>query len=239
MKIRIIPAILAAAAVAVTLCSCSKSETTGTSAGTVITDCNVGETVTFGSYEQDNDTSDGAEAIEWTVLDKQDGKALLISNYALEAKAFNDEAWNSSRWDTCSLRTWLNDEFYNTAFSSSEQEKIQTTDITDEDIKGLSNDGGNSTQDKVFILSSDEIVKYYNLSEDNLSHDELVLMPTEYAAAHGAATYFEDGSCWWWMRSEGYFASDILAVDYNGKLDYINPDNDDYCVRPALWITLG
>ena len=52
----------------------------------IIRKASIGDYVTFGMYEQDNDKSNGAEAIEWQVLDKKDGKVLLLSKYALDAK---------------------------------------------------------------------------------------------------------------------------------------------------------
>ena len=45
------------------------------------TDISVGDIITFGHYEQDNNLDNGAEPIEWIVLDVQDGKALLLSKY--------------------------------------------------------------------------------------------------------------------------------------------------------------
>lgn len=48
-----------------------------------IKNAEVGDIFKFGSYEQDNDTSNGKEDIEWLVLEVKDGKALLISKYAL------------------------------------------------------------------------------------------------------------------------------------------------------------
>ena len=49
----------------------------------------VGSIVTFGQYEQDNNTGNGPEEIEWIVLDVQDGKSLLLSRYGLDAKPYN------------------------------------------------------------------------------------------------------------------------------------------------------
>ncbi len=36
-----------------------------------IEEANIGDTVLFGAYEQDNETTNGKEAIEWRVLDKR------------------------------------------------------------------------------------------------------------------------------------------------------------------------
>ena len=50
----------------------------------------VGDTVYFGRYEQDNDLSNGPEEIPWTVLDWSQDRALVISKYVLDCKTFND-----------------------------------------------------------------------------------------------------------------------------------------------------
>ena len=41
----------------------------------------VGDSFTFGSYEQDNDLNNGTEPIEWQVLAIENNRALLISRY--------------------------------------------------------------------------------------------------------------------------------------------------------------
>ena len=52
----------------------------------IVTNNSVGDTITFGTYEQDNNTSNGKEAIEWTVLDKNGMSVLLISKQALDCQ---------------------------------------------------------------------------------------------------------------------------------------------------------
>ena len=51
-----------------------------------VADAKPGDIVIFGSYEQDNDESNGTEDIEWLVLAREDNKALLISKYALDVQ---------------------------------------------------------------------------------------------------------------------------------------------------------
>ena len=48
-----------------------------------------GAVVMFGSYEQDNQPDNGAEPIEWLVLAQSEGKALLVSRYALDCQPYN------------------------------------------------------------------------------------------------------------------------------------------------------
>ena len=113
---------------------------TGTTAE--ISKAQVGDTVRFGSYEQDNDKDNGSEAIEWLVLDKQDGKLLLLSKDALDAKPYNEE-FKDVTWETCTLRSWLNDTFYSTAFSTAEQGLIATARVKNEDNPKYGTEGGN------------------------------------------------------------------------------------------------
>ena len=48
--------------------------------------CSVGDEIVFGTYEQDGDSNNGTEDIDWIVLDRNDNKALVISKYSKEHK---------------------------------------------------------------------------------------------------------------------------------------------------------
>ena len=74
----------------------------------------------FGHYEQDNDTSNGPEEIEWRVLAAEGSRVLVISEYALDVKKYNAGSVGIT-WENCTLREWLNGEFFQTAFNSGEQ----------------------------------------------------------------------------------------------------------------------
>ena len=139
----------------------------------------VGDMVTFGSYEQDNNTNNGKEPIQWQVLDINENGVLMISRYILDCKAYNeyyDGINHECTWENCTLRKWLNDDFYNTAFSDGEKESIKTVRIINEDNPFISpyngskgGKGGNDTNDKVFLLSASELKKYYRF---NTWHDK-------------------------------------------------------------------
>ncbi|MEG0050490.1 MAG: DUF6273 domain-containing protein, partial [Clostridia bacterium] len=70
----------------------------------------VGNTMTFGSYEQDNNTSNGAEAIEWLVLAREGDRALVISVDGLDCVQYHTKH-TATTWETSTLRTWMNDTF--------------------------------------------------------------------------------------------------------------------------------
>ena len=120
----------------------------------------VGNYVTFGTYPQTKAGND-ATPIEWLVLARDGNKALLISRYGLDAQPYNI-VYTDVTWENCTLRTWLNWTFYNKAFSSAEQSAILTTNVDNSKkqcYSGYSTDGGNNTQDKVFLLSYAEANK--------------------------------------------------------------------------------
>lgn len=96
----------------VVLSSCGDTAGTGMSAE-VSARFAVGNYVTFGTYPQSEEGTD-ATPIQWMVLDRDGSKALLLSRYGLDAQPYNTEL-SEVTWETCSLRSWLNNNFRNTA----------------------------------------------------------------------------------------------------------------------------
>ena len=192
----------------------------------------VGDYVTFGAYEQDNDTSNGKEDIEWLVLAKENNRMLIISRYALDCKPYNTE-YTSVTWATCTLRNWLNKDFLNTAFSSVEQAMIPTVTVSADRNPLYNTNPGNATQDKVYLLSITEGNKYFNADSEGQCK------PTAYAEAQGAWTD-ESGWCWWWLRSPGNLQSYVTGISHIGGVRYLGrlASYDRNAVRPALWINL-
>lgn len=199
----------------------------------------VGDTYTFGAYEQDNSTSNGKEAIEWTVLDKDGMSLLLISKQALDCQQYNT-SYTDVTWESCSLRKWMNGTFLNKAFNAEEQAQIQNTTVSADKNPEYNTNPGNATTDKVFLLSINEVEKYFN------SDEARKCAPTAYAKAQGAYTSdsYKTASgaatCWWWLRSPGSSQGSAATVNHGGSVSYygniVNYVND--AVRPALWINL-
>lgn len=207
----------------------------------------VGDYVTFGSYEQDNDTSNGAEEIEWLVLEKTDDKILVISKYVLDCKPY-DSKNPTNTWEYSTLRKWLNRYFIDAAFTIREKKLIPTVTVSTDNNPEYST-FPSDTQDRVFLLSITEANKYFN------SDGARQCKATDYACANGVASEVRigdgylidysyvkcDGStCLWLLRSPGYDRVHVATVeDYggvyeNGYYVYI----DHYGVRPAMWINL-
>ncbi len=201
----------------------------------------VGDVISFGHYEQDNDTSNGREEIEWIVLAKDGNRTLVISKYALDCQPYIVEEYEGVTWETCTLRSWLNSDFYHAAFSAEEKKAIVQTNVTPDKTVHCTNPG-NSTEDSVFLLSKTEAEKYFS---DN---DARVCAPTAYAIAQGAYTnsYYNyktasgEAACCWWMRSPGHSWIYPAYVDIGGSVVYGGYFYTEYaCVRPAMWIGSG
>nr|MCR4840546.1 DUF6273 domain-containing protein [Lachnospiraceae bacterium] len=190
----------------------------------------VGSSVFFGSYEQDNDTTNGKEDIEWLVLAKEDNKMLVISKYALDGQQYDTSG--DATWETCSLRKWLNGTFINNAFSPVEQSMIQTTTVTADKNSYYSTLPGNNTTDKVFLLSITEVNQLH--SSDIGRHCN----GTAYCLAQGVSRS-DYGTCIWWLRSPGRDSSHAALVDRYGDIVDYDVQYDYVAVRPALWINLG
>lgn len=176
-------------------------------------DLDVGDTVPFGNYNGNT---------EWIVLAKDDVKILIISKYALEMRSYNTE-YKSITWEKCTLRSWLNGTYLTSAFSSDEQSRIIEASIENPDNPKYGIAGGNNTMDKVFLLSIDEVNKYFTTDS-------------------ARQTTLADGtSVWWWLRSPGDTGKFVALVNRNGSVNDIGHYvySGQGAVRPALWIDIS
>ena len=126
----------------------------------------VGDTFRFGQYPQG--ANGKVQPIEWRVLTVENGRALVISEKLLDCVKYN-EGYTDVTWETCTLRKWMNGEFLNKAFSSSEQSKIATVTNQNPDNPEYGTQGGNATQDRIFALSIEEANQYFRNDGDRMA----------------------------------------------------------------------
>ena len=189
-----------------------------------------GKIVQFGRYPQTTEGNDDT-VVEWQVLDRDGRNALLISRYGLDVQPYT---WPSAQitWEQCTLRIWLNDTFANRAFSQEEQQAILMTTVVNGSDEGYwKTDGGNDTQDKIFLLSYRQAEQYFDVTINNDENIKSRMQPTDYALAHGA------GKLGWWLRSQGPEQGTAARVYSVGALDYDFTGFEE-CVRPALWVNI-
>ena len=198
----------------------------------------VGDIITFGSYEQDNNTANGKEKIEWLVLEKETDNILVISKYALDSRSYHDETGETT-WETCSLRSWLNDSFLREAFTKREQSMILTDHVRAEENPywGWTSsivDPGNDTLDQIFLPSLTEIFRELN------SDTARQCKPTNYAIAQGCTLIPESENCNWWLRTPGVRAGQAAFVTRDGQLNGSDSFNiKSVGIRPTMRIALA
>lgn len=246
---------------------------------------------TYNGYNIDTGYWFKYEPIKWRVLTEQNGKAFLLCDIAIDSQAYQNtfvcedgsknydsekiNHYNNNQnvpsgtyannYEYSTIRAWLNDNFYNTAFSAVQQEIIQTT-LVDNSARSINpynnaaflsntviykyNCACADTNDKIFLLSEYEITNpEYGFNEggygasDVIKDDARLFKFTDYTKVQGCRTIESDKTleyCNYWLRSpSGYINSHAFSVTHEGRT------YNSYCVSytalgvvPALWIEL-
>ncbi len=203
------------------------------------------------------------EPIKWRVLEAEKNQILLVSDEVLDEQQYNTEYENTT-WETSTIRSWLNgysavsnkdgtdysnNSFINAAFSSSEKAAIEITSVQNDDNIFNGTDGGNDTEDRIFLPSELEVY-----GDDATSHGFASLRSIEdgarrcrssvYAKAMGTWHSIDSEhkrSCSWWLRSPGYDAMSASTVTMDGCVDIDGclEISYDSGVRPALHLNLS
>lgn len=168
--------------------------------GAILEDLAVGDIVELGSIEQDNNYDNGLEPIEWDVISASGGKAVLISHKILYSMEF-DSSTGETTWEDSDIRAWLNGDFYNNSFNETEKNRIIT--VTNENPGNCyyTSDGddysygSNDTQDNVYLLSVEDLLKYYDFGLWNDAKKygycmDLAASPTDYALSTGSTVEY-------------------------------------------------
>ena len=190
-----------------------------------------GTVISFGHYEQDNDSSTGAEPIEWQVLTEEENRMLLISRYGLDGLPYHT-SFEEVTWESCWLRQWLNGEFLETAFTGAERELIEEVVNRTPANPESGTDGGADTTDSVFLLTIGEVVSFFSGPGDR------TCTATDFAKGKGILADWVNGyNSFWWLRSSGHSLCTAAIVYSNGLLyKYGSAVDSPRAVRPALWL---
>ncbi len=192
----------------------------------------VGSFLYFGSYEQDNNKSNGKESIRWKVLDVQGNKALLLSTQVLDAQQFHNKADIGGGWAASKLRSWMMNDFYNSAFSAREKNAILRT------AQRATSKDTSDDYDTVFVLSTEQVKKYLTRTSDRQ------FSASAYAIKARKVFRGADGYYNWWTRSNhvesgSFWKDQIDIVRKYGEIAYTKPTDADCGILPAVWIDIS
>lgn len=187
----------------------------------ILEGCEIGDTIYLGQYTYDAGYGEGG--IRWLVLDIQDGKALVISKCVLTTGFFHK--YNEPvLWEDCTLRIWLNETFMDQAFTEEEQKLIVRSTV-----ENIGHDGApcDSTEDYVFLLSEEEVLRYFE------SADRRKCAKTPYVDKYA----YEE---LWMTRDTNQ--NKVMYITDRGYFDMANVHSDSSVdlggVRPAMWIEI-
>lgn len=194
-----------------------------------------GNIIKLGTYEQDGDNSNGAEPLEWIVLeyDAEENKALLMTLYAIDAVVYKN-SYGAATWENSDARRWLNRDFINKAFKGNEIGMIIESDIETPNNLRYKTKGGNVTADKVFLLSDAEFNKYLKGTDNAIGYT------TQYARDNGVQSGPISGTSVCWLRTPGESLVYVSTVSYVGELNSQGVYTYSYScgVRPCMWVSV-
>ncbi len=194
-----------------------------------------GSIIELGSYPQ---TENGSNLpIQWIALECDGESVLLISRYVIDSRPMD-----GASWETSGLRYWLNSDFISTAFTESEKNRL-----TETEIKTKTNGyGETATTDKVFLLSCDEVNKYFpefrEAIGENTEYSSQVRIDRLYELLgenEDNIHYAASKTANWWLRTSGGHDRFHYVNSASGgcKNDWVN--DEYYGVRPAIWLSIG
>lgn len=199
----------------------------------------IGDKLEFGHYK-------------WRVLDVQNNKILIITEYIIEQRSYH-EVYENITWKSCSLRHYLNHIFYN-QFTEQEQSRILPVVHLNPNNEWYGTCGGESTEDRIFLLSMEEVTcKYFGDSSEKLYHpgknQKYWFQRKDKNNPKRIAELSPNGNgvWWWWLRSPGRVGVKAVYIHGDGNIG-IQGNNilkgnlsDGWCsggVRPALWLNI-
>lgn len=198
----------------------------------------VGDKIVFGSYD-------------WRVLDIKNDRALIITECIIEQRPYH-EAYIDTTWADCSLRKYLNGEFYD-AFSTVDKSRIIPVLNENPNNQWYGTNGGEDTRDSFFLLSLDEVCRCFGDSTEKLynkgkNQRYWFERKDENNSKRLAKLQGSEWCWWWWLRSPGrvnikaaYIWGTDGTIGIQGNNILKGNISDGKCtggVRPALWLKL-
>ena len=208
------------------------------------------DTIKFGKFDLDIQNNNyeeyghpGIEDIEWIVLEKNQNRALLFSKHPVQYMGHSNQADDFVYWSNSDIRTWLNDEFYNTAFSDIEKNFINETTLTTQTNMYGKPYKEEITIDRLFLISQQDCLKYFNANHDDFN---IKIRTAEYdyrGYGYGRGTDFWTRTPYEFDGKDIYHTYDAYEISYADVTSHGLVESGylplPMCigVRPAMWIS--
>ena len=191
------------------------------------------------------------EPIDWRVLDPETG--FVMCELLIDAQPYSNSMYDNgdgtayrffndldyknyaNDYETSFIRKWLNEDFYNTAFSNNEKKEISITTLNN-DSRSDAELNSNATNDKIFLLSDEEVC---NSDFGFTDHSIRMAKSSAYAKCQGLAVTYDTGSSLdygsnWLLRTPDDFSAQSVIVLDSGDIDWFWVDNVSQGIRPAF-----
>lgn len=243
----------------------------------------IGDLVGFGEYDTWS-YNDWNEVIRWRVIDKKGSDLLILSESLIDAFSYNNNPemrnLDSITWESSTVRAFLNDpEGFLSRFTKEELAMIKTThlenkaankelmkywgDFVDLDAKKTFSDlavqdleDEKDTDDKVFLLSFQEVEKYFGEAEEAYEGDSdypynaMPANPKWKAMVTPSVDYNMSGAGYYDIHTRnGAWMTRTLSTDHHDEkmVTYITSEGQVFnyftytpmFIRPAMWIHVG
>ena len=201
------------------------------------------------------------DPVRWRVIGLEDGAACLMADRLMDCQPYNVEDGPVS-WESSTVRSWLNGYpaeennagidylgkgFLDTAFSASERKAILQTRVENRPNGLYGTSCGNDTEDRVFLLSNDEVFSSDTAAQNGFhigsGYDDPAkrFRSTMYAKCRGAwwsSVNGYRGNSFWFTRTNGYTPESVTYIcdfGYFYERGTISTC-EDAGILPAIWI---
>lgn len=203
------------------------------------------------------------EPIIWEVMKSGDGISFLAPTNMLDNTYFSayeePDGYYANNYEHSFIRKFINDEFYNTAFSEEEKAKIQTTLVdnsltanapSEDDYQNYTNVAHENptmedylspnTNDKVFLLSRQEILDldfgYKSFTDwENIDYNKACKAATDYCLSRGALRRYAFNKTIYSYSSSFYLRTPLITSYYGEHVHLSGETNGmQYAFTSAL-----
>ena len=182
------------------------------------------------------------EPVRWWAIGEDTGRIVLMSENIIDTKPLAD-TFSAVTWDVSDLRDWLNDDFYNKAFTDNDKKHITMHFTPASNNYYFDVTTGADTYNKIGIITSASLADGTYIFKDHNSDEMKELRKaegTEYAIANGLRTHNGKFGRWWTATSAdaanlyGVVVTEegVILIESGGEVN----NKTDIGVRPFIMV---